>query len=179
MVALVVVAACASKPARPAEPWQSVAPGLYLYPEVIERYAPDDRGGYLVRPPAGATAEQRDALIDALAPADRDDIIADGVVTRLDLAGRDQVAARADVGAVAILQPEDRRGQFWDRDAAVAEVRIDLFADASDAERDAVATWLESRNGMVMWRGPAALRARLPRDVIAEVARLGPVRWVE
>jgi hypothetical protein len=42
-----------------------------------------------------------------------------------------------------------------------------------------VAGWLEQRGAVVVWRGPAALRARVPQDAIVDVARLGPVRWVE
>jgi hypothetical protein len=186
VVALLLVAcgvACGSRPPpRPADPWEIVDAGgarLYYYPETIERYAPDDAGGYVVRPPPGASAEQRAALIEALAPADPDDIVGDGVVMRLDAAARDAVASRTEVGAVDVLQPADRRGFLWDKDAAIAEVRIELFEGAPDAERDAVGKWLETRGAMVTWRGKAALRARVPQDAIVDVARLGPVRWVE
>jgi hypothetical protein len=161
-------------------PVEVVASGpVYFYPEEIAAYPADDRGAYLVRPIAGATAAQRAALIDSLAPPDPDDIIEDGVVLRLSAEQRAQLAARDDVGAIEILQPARRRGLLWDKEAAVAEVRIDLFADAADDERDAVARWLEKRGAIVLWRGPAALRARVPQDAIAEAARLGPVRWVE
>jgi hypothetical protein len=181
LLLVLALAACSGTPKR-ADPWEVVrAEGatLYVYPEVIERYAPDDRGGYVIHPPAGAGAEAREALIEALAPADPDDIVDDGVVMRLGAAERDAMAARPDVGAVVILQPDLRRGMLWDRDAATAEVRIDLFADADDAEREAVASWLEKRGAIIEWRGPAALRARVPQDAIRDVARLGPVRWVE
>jgi hypothetical protein len=178
LVVVVAVGACSGAPRHAAEPWQR-AGTLYVYPEVIERYAPDDRGGYVVHPTPGADGAAREALIEALDPADPDDIVEDGVVMRLGAAERDQVAARADVGSVEILQPARRRGMLWDKTAPVAEVRIDLFAGADDAERDAVAAWLESRGGIVQWRGPAALRARAPQDAIEDVARLGPVRWVE
>ncbi len=183
LIALAVACACGSKPPpRPADPWELLdASGarLYYYPEVIERYAPDDAGGYIVRPRAGASAAERAALIEALAPADADDIIDDGVVMRLDAGARDAVAARAEVGGVELLQPARRRGFLWERDVASAEVRIDLFVGAPDAERDAVAAWLAKRGGVVIWRGAAALRARVPQDAIVDVARLGPVRWVE
>jgi hypothetical protein len=181
LLLLVALAGC-SGTTRRVDPWEIVrfeAGSLYVYPEVIERYAPQDRGGYVVHPKPGADAEARAALIEALAPADPDDIVDDGVVMRLGEAERAEVAARGDVGAVEILQPERRRGMLWDHEAAVAEVRIDLFTGADDAERDAVAAWLEKRGAIVQWRGPAALRARVPQDAIPEVARLGPVRWVE
>jgi hypothetical protein len=170
IVLLAAIAACSGAP-RPT-PWQVVAgdPVLYLYPEVIERYAPEDRGGYVVHPPQGADAAARAALIASLDPADPDDIVGDGIVVRLDAAARDRLGARAE-----ILQPAARRGPRPDP----ADVRVDLFADAPDAERDAVARWLEARGATVRWRGPAALRARVPAAVIEEVARLGPVRWVE
>ncbi|MCB9560672.1 MAG: hypothetical protein H6709_24670 [Kofleriaceae bacterium] len=184
-LALALASGCGgATPPRPTEPWQRVLPpgathALYLYPEVIERYAPDDAGGYLVHAPAGADGAARAALIASLAPPDPDDVVRDGVVVRLDAAGRDALAGRADVGAVEVLQPADRLGFLWDQDAAVAEVRVDLFVGASDDERDAVAAWLEGRGAVVVWRGPAALRARVPQDAIRDLARLGPVRWVE
>jgi hypothetical protein len=170
IVLLAAVAACSGAP-RPAA-WQVVAgePALYLYPERIEAYAPGDPGGYIVSPPAGATAADRAALIAALDPADPDDIVGDGVVVRLDAAAKDRLGAR-----VEILQPAARRAARHDP----ADVRIDLFAGTGDAERDAVARWLEARGATVSWRGPAALRAKVPEAVIEEVARLGPVRWVE
>ena len=173
ILVIVAVAACAGAPPRPA-PWQLAAPGLYLYPEVIEAYAPDDPGGYVVRPPAGASAAERAALIATLDPLDPDDVVGDGVVMRLEPAERDRVAAQAGVGAVEILQPEARLGPAGD-----GEVRVDLFAGASDAERDLVASWLEARGATVVWRGPAALRAQGAAPLRAELARLGPVRWVE
>lgn len=171
MLLIAAAAACSGAPGRSAS-WHAVAgePGLYQYPETIDRYAPGDRGGYVVSPPAGATAAERAALIASLDPADPDDIVGDGVVVRLDAAARDRLGAR-----VEILQPAARRAARHDPD----DVRIDLFADASDAERDAVARWLEHRGATVTWRGPAALRAKVPEAVIDEVARLGPVRWVE
>ena len=173
ILVIAAVAACSGAPPR-ATPWQIAAPGLYLYPEVIEAYAPDDPGGYVVRPPAGATAAERAAMIATLDPVDPDDVVGDGVVMRLDAAARDRIAAQAGVGAVEILQPSARLGP-----AGGDEVRVDLFAGASDAERDLVAAWLEARGATVVWRGPAALRARGAEDLRAELARLGPVRWVE
>lgn len=151
---------CGRAPA-PATPWQPVADALYLYPETIDRYAPDDRGGYVVTPPG------------AVAAADPDDVTGDGVAVRLGAAEVEALRARPGV-TVAILQPAARRGAIGDED-----VRIDLFGDASDAERDAVAAWLEQRGATVTWRGPAALRAHVAPEVAAEAARLGPVRWVE
>lgn len=173
---IAALAGCSGAPRRGADPWQVVAeaPAIYLYPEEIDRYAPDDRGGYVVQPPPGATAEARIALIESLDPPDPDDIVGDGVVVRLDAAARDRLDARSDIGAIEILQPAARRGP-----ARGDEVRIDLFGDVADPERDAVARWLEQRGAVVVWRGPAALRARVPEEAIAEVARLGPVRWVE
>jgi hypothetical protein len=172
MCLIAVIAACSGAPRGAAEPWQVVAgePALYLYPEVIDRYAPDDAGGYVVYPAPGAGAADRAALIAALDPPDPDDIVGDGVVVRLDAAARGRLDAR-----VEILQPAARRAARIDP----GDVRIDLFAGASDAERDAVARWLEARGGEVTWRGPAALRARVPEAALPEVARLGPVRWVE
>ena len=171
VLAIAVCAACAASPRPPG--WETVADGVYLYPETIERYAPGDRGGYVVHALTGADAAARAALIAAIA-TDPDDVVADGVVMRLDEAARARIAARRDVGAIEVLQPAARRGV-----PAGDEVRIDLFADATDAERDAVAAWLEARGATVTWRGPAALRARAADEVRAATARLGPVRWVE
>jgi len=170
IVVLAVVAACTSTP-RGA--WERVAAGVYLYPETIDRYAPDDRGGYVVHPRAGASAADRAALVAAIA-TDPDDVIDDGVVVRLTEAERARIAARPDVGGVDVLQPAARRGVRAGDDA-----RIDLFGGASDAERDAVAAWLERRGATVTWRGPAALRALVSDEVRAAAARVGPVRWVE
>ncbi|MBE7449137.1 MAG: hypothetical protein HS111_09635 [Kofleriaceae bacterium] len=181
LAAALAAAACRTPaPAAPPAPWQVVevagAPRpLYLYPEPIERYAPDDRGAYVVRVPDGP---ERDAVVAAVGAGD-DLVGVDGFVIRLVAAGRDALAARAGVAEVAILQPAARRSRLVDGAAEVAEVRVDLFADAHADEVAAVAAWLEARGGRVLWRGRAALRARVPRAAIAEASRLSPVRWIE
>jgi hypothetical protein len=144
----------------------SRTPGGMLYPEVIERYAEGERGGYVVRTRAGADL--------AAIATDPDDVVEGGIVVWVGEAERARIAARADVESVEILQPAQRRGA-----RAGEEARIDLFGGATVAERDAVAAWIEARGGTVTWRGPAALRARVSDEVRAEAARLGPVRWVE
>ena len=58
-------------------------------------------------------------------------------------------------------------------------LRIDLFTDASPDELAAVAAWVSWRGGQVLWRGRAALRARLPHEARDEAARLSVVRWIE
>jgi hypothetical protein len=141
-------------------------PGLAPYPEVIERYAEGERGGYVVALRAGADV--------AAIATDPDDVVEGGIVVWVGEAERARIAARADVESVEILQPAQRRGA-----RAGDEARIDLFGGATDPERDAVASWIEARGGVVTWRGPAALRARVSDGVRAEAARLGPVRWVE
>ncbi len=181
-VGLAAAAACGPppRPRPPADPWQKVslaaAPvDLYLYPDPIERYAPDDRGAYVVRVPDGP---ERRAALEAVGASD--DITGeDGFVVRLDAASRDAVAARPGVTGVVILQPADRRSLLVDRTTELPEVRIDLFRDASVAEIAAVSAWVVARGGRVLWRGRAALRARMPREALAEAARLSPVRWIE
>jgi hypothetical protein len=135
-----------------------------LHPEVIERYADGERGAYVVTVRPGADL--------AAIATDPDDVVEGGVVVWVDEAERARIAARADVVSVEILQPAHRRGA-----RGGDEARIDVFG--GDAERDAVAAWIEARGGVVTWRGPGALRARVSGDVRAQAARLGPVRWVE
>ncbi|HVK73866.1 MAG TPA: hypothetical protein VM734_11130 [Kofleriaceae bacterium] len=191
-VALVVIAACRTAPAPtpvPAAPWQQLAvPGapapLIAYPDPIERYAPADRGAYVVRI-AGASGEPADdearrALVASLGAGD--DILGeDGYIVRLSAAARDALATRPGVASVAILQPSDRRSMVLlaDRSDELPEVRIDLFADATADEVAAVAAWVDWRGGRVLWRGRAALRARVPREAFEEASRLSPVRWIE
>jgi hypothetical protein len=164
----------------PQEPWQRLevagAPvALYLYPDPIERYAPGDRGAYVVRV---ADGPERRALLDELGTSD-DIAGSDGHVVRLDAAARDALTARSGVTGVQILQPADRRSLLIEGTAELPEARIDLFRDASAGEVAAVAAWISERGGRVLWTGRAALRARLPRAVLSEASRLSPVRWVE
>ena len=42
-----------------------------------------------------------------------------------------------------------------------------------------MAAWVSWRGGQVLWRGRAALRARLPHEARDEAARLSVVRWIE
>jgi hypothetical protein len=178
-----VLVACHGTPPstpRPAEPWQRLElPGapvaLFLYPDPIERYAPDDRGAYLVHVTEGV---ERRAALEELGSSD-DIAGADGFVLRLSEAERATALTRPGITGVQILQPADRRSLLVDRTTELPEARIDLFRDASPDEVAAVAAWIEARGGRVLWKGRLALRARLPREALAEAARLGPVRWVE
>jgi hypothetical protein len=158
---LVVVGLVACAGAGPAR-----TPGLAVYPDVIERYGEGERGGYVVRARAGADL--------AAIATDPDDVVEGGIVVWVTEAERARIAARGDVESVEILQPAERRGR-----AAGEEARIDLFGGATDQDRDEVEAWIVARGGVVTWRGPAALRARVSDEVRAEAARLGPVRWVE
>lgn len=183
LAALALVATCgppAPRPRAPAEPWERLevrdAPiPLYLYPDVIERYAPDDRGAYVVRVPDGP---ERRGVLEAIGAGD--DIAGDdGYVVRLAAAERDEAAGRSGVAGVAPLQPADRRSLLVDRATELPEVRIDLFRDASPDEVAAIGAWIVARGGRVLWSGRIALRARVPREAIAEASRLSPVRWIE
>lgn len=148
---------------------------LYLYPDVIERYAPDDRGAYVVHVPDGP---ERREVLEAIGAGD--DITGeDGFVVRLAMAEHEALAARAGVSGVDILQPADRRSLLVDRTTELPEVRIDLFRDASADEVTAVGAWIAARGGRVLWTGRIALRARMPREAVAEASRLSPVRWIE
>lgn len=164
----------------PADPWQRLevagAPvALFLYPDPIERYSPEDRGAYVVHVGDG---EGRRALLDELGTTD-DIAGSDGHVVRLDAAARDALTRRPGVRAVQILQPADRRSLLVDRTTELPEARIDLFRDATPDEVAAVAAWIGKRGGRVLWQGRTALRARLPREALSEASRLSPVRWVE
>jgi hypothetical protein len=103
----------------------------------------------------------------------------DGYVVRLTAAEVATWRGRAEVHAVAPLQPSDRQGVLVDRATELPEVRIDLLPDASADELAAVAAWVTWRGGQVLWRGRAALRARLPHEAREEAARLSVVRWIE
>ncbi len=183
LVGVAALAACSGAPARPPvapDPWQQLAVrdapiAMFLYPDPIERYAPGDRGAYVVRVP---DLTERRAVLAAVGGGD-DLSGEDGFVVRLDAAARDAVAARPGVTAVAILQPADRRSLLIDRATELPETRIDLFLDATGDEVAAVAAWITSRGGRVLWQGRIALRARLPREAVAEASRLSPVRWIE
>lgn len=184
LLALCAALACGGKPrpaAPAADPWERIAvphsdASLYTYPETITRYAPDDRGAYVVRLAGDAGA--RRALAAALGAGD--DVVGDdGYVVRLDAAAAAAVAARAGVIAVEPLQPRDRIGVVVERTVDQAEVRIELFADAAPDEVEAVAAWIAWRGGTVAWRGRAALRARMPLEARTDAARLSVVRWIE
>ncbi len=148
---------------------------LYLYPEVIERYAPEDRGAYVVRVPDGP---ERRGVLEAIGAGD-DVAGEDGYVVRLGAADEPAVATRPGVADMQILQPADRRSLLVDKATELPEVRIDLFRDASSDEVAAVGAWITARGGRVLWTGRIALRARVPREAIAEASRLSPVRWIE
>jgi hypothetical protein len=181
-VLVLALAACSSTthPKAPADPWEKLevrdAPvALYLYPETIERYAPDDRGAYVVRVPDGP---ERRGVLEAIGAGD--DISGeDGYVVRLAAADQRAIAARPGVAGVQILQPADRRSLLVDKATELPEVRVDLFRDATGDEVAAVGAWITARGGRVLWTGRIALRARVPREAIAEASRLSPVRWIE
>jgi hypothetical protein len=142
---------------------------------VFERYAPDARGAYVVRVPDGP---ERRGILEAIGAGD--DIAGeDGYVVRLGASERDAVAARPGVNGVTILQPADRRSLLVDKTTELPELRLDLFRDASADEVAAVGAWIAARGGRVLWSGRIALRARVPREAIAEASRLSPVRWIE
>jgi hypothetical protein len=193
VVALTLAAGCRPPPpTKPlvveADPWETVVvPGasapLYLYPAVIARYAPRDRGAYVVRV-RGTDVEARRALarllIRRLPGREPDDVVDDdGFVVRLTAEEHDVLAQRPEVRRIDILQPTERVGRAYDRERPAPEVRIDLFADATDGERDALARWLAMRGGEVIWSGGRGLRARLASPLITEAARIGIVRWIE
>ncbi len=174
--------ACRATPApRPPPPWQIVQPtgaplALFAYGEVIADYAPEDRGAYLVQL-AGAPESRRAAAARLGAG---DDLHGDdGYVVRLTAAEVAAWRGRAEVRAVAPLQPVDRRGALVDRGSELPEVRIELFADATADEVAALAAWITWRGGAVAWRGRTAVRAQLPQEARAEASRLSIVRWIE
>ena len=183
-LALIVVGACSAAPpaaAPAATPWARLTPAgapiaLWSYPEAIERYAPEDRGAYVVR--VRGSAEARAAEAARLGATD-DLVGADGYVVRLDAPAAAALATRPVIAGVAPLQPHDRRGLLTDRATELPEVRIDLFADATVDEVAAVAAWVTWRGGQVLWQGPRALRARVPHEARDEAARLSVVRWIE
>lgn len=163
------------------DPWQRVelphsAVTLYAYPDPIVRYAPDDRGGYVVHL-AGEAGARRALAIELRAG---DDVVGDdGYVLRLTEAEATALAARAGVTAVTPLAASARLGAMIDRSSELPEVRIELFADARADEVEAMAAWVAWRGGTVSWTGRTALRARLPLEVRADAARLSVVRWIE
>ena len=106
-----------------------------------------------------------------------DDTVGDGFVVRLDEAARARVAAMPAVAAIAPLPAAAKHGAL--PASGTAAVRIDLFADASSAEVDAVAAWVAAHGGAVAARGPAWLDATLPADAAAAAAQLAEVRWIE
>lgn len=184
MLSLLLTLACGAAPTpppAPPDPWTVVAVAgapvpLFAYPEPILRYAPDDRGAYVVR--LAADDAVRTALRAELGVTD--DIMGDdGYVVRLSAAAREALAARPGVLGIAILQPADRRSLLHDRATELPEARIDLFADATAAEVAAVGAWVTWRGGRVVWSGRTAVRVRMPREAIAEASRLSPVRWIE
>lgn len=182
-VAVVVsLAGCRPSPPRgPAPTWQTVQPDgapqpLYFYADEIAGYAPDDRGAYVVRVDGDAAA--RRAIGQDLART-VDVFGDDGFVVRGTAAEAAAWAARPGVRAVAPLQPVDRRGVLVDRGTELPEVRVELFADAAPAEVDALTAWITWRGGQVLWRGKAAVRARLPHEARVEASRLSSVRWIE
>lgn len=181
-IAVGLALACRATPApRPAPPWQVVSPtgapvALYAYGEVIGDYAPEDRGAYVVQL-AGAPETRRAAAARLGAG---DDLHGDdGYVVRLTAAEVATWRGRAEVHAVGPLQPVDRRGALVDRGSELPEVRIELFADATADEVEALAAWITWRGGAVAWRGRTAVRAQLPQEARDEASRLSIVRWIE
>jgi|GEM_PF-2695344 len=163
------------------DPWERVEvphsdAALYVYPEAITRYAPHDRGAYVVRIAGDAAA--RRAVASELHAGDElygDD----GYVVRLEAAAATALAARAGITSVTPLQPTDRIGNVVDRTSELVEVRVELFADARADEVAAVAAWITWRGGAVSWQGRTALRARVPLEARTEASRLSVVRWIE
>ena len=106
-----------------------------------------------------------------------DDTSGDGFVVRLDDAGRARVAAMPAVAAVAPLAAADKHGAL--PAAGTVRARIDLYADASASEVDAVAAWVGAHGGVVSARGATWIDATIAAAVAAQAAELASVRWVE
>ena len=161
--------------------WEMVRPtgtavALYRYDEPIAAYAPEDRGAYVVR--VRGEVEARQAAAIALGVGD--DVVGDdGYVVRRTAAEVAALTARAEVIAVSPLQAVDRRGVLVDTATELPEVRIELFADAAADEVAAIAAWVTWRGGQVLWRGPTAVRARVPHEARTEAGQLSIVRWIE
>ncbi len=182
---LVASAGCpgGARPKAVAAPvgWEVLQPtgtavALYRYDEPIAAYAPEDRGAYVVR--VRGEVEARHAAAVALGVGD--DVVGDdGYVVRRTAAEVAALTARAEVLAVSPLQAVDRRGVLVDTATELPEVRIELFADASADEVAAIAAWVSWRGGQVLWRGPTAVRARVPHEARTEAGQLSIVRWIE
>jgi hypothetical protein len=106
-----------------------------------------------------------------------DDTLGDGFVVRLDDAARARVAAMASVASVAPLPAAAKHGAL--PAGGSLAVRIDLYADASASEVDAVAAWVTAHGGSVAARGGTWLDATLPAASAAGAAELAAVRWIE
>jgi hypothetical protein len=153
---------------------------IYVYPETIVTYPAGDRGAYVLELDAGVAADVRARLTSRAA----DDVLGDaGVVMRLADDERAALTATAGVRSVRPLQPSERHPPGVDprtaADSAMLAVRIDLFADASADEVDALVAWIAAQGGDTTWRAATALTATLPPESIVLAARLSPVRWVE
>ena len=152
--------------------WHAVTAGpppIYVYEAPIERYAPGDTGFWVVTArepsPAGRTR------VGALLP-DPGDVTADGFVAWLDADGAAALRARPEIAAVVPLQPADRIGPL--PAANRVPVRIDV-----GAQRDAVLAWLAERGARATAVGARTIDADVAPALAREVARLGPVRWIE
>ena len=106
-----------------------------------------------------------------------DDVAGDGVVVRLDDAGRARIAAMSAVAAVVPLAAAAKLGNL--PSGGRVDVRIDLYEDADAAEVDAVALWIASHGGSVTSRGVRTIDATIDRATAADAASLAAVRWIE
>jgi hypothetical protein len=106
-----------------------------------------------------------------------DDTVGDGFVVRLDDAARARVAANPVVGSVAPLPAAAKHGAL--PAAGIADVRVDLYADANPTEVDGVAAWVGSHGGSIAARGATWLDVMLPVTSLAGAAELAAVRWIE
>jgi hypothetical protein len=135
------------------------------------------RTGYVVTP-KDDTPDGRAALGRALGA---DDPQGDGFVIRLDDAGRARVAAMPAVATVVPLAAAAKLGKL--PSAGRVDVRVDLYDDATDADRDAVAAWITAHGGAVASRGaptPAStIDATIDAGVTSALAAQDAVRWIE
>ena len=120
-----------------------------------------------------------DGWLDKHAPGAKISLRTEDYVVRRTAAEVAALTGRAEVLAVSPLQAVDRRGVLVDTATELPEVRIELFADASADEVAAIAAWVTWRGGQVLWRGPTALRARVPHEARTEAGQLSIVRWIE
>lgn len=92
----------------------------------------------------------------------------------------EQVRALPFVVSVERLKPTDK----YDAGSMAAAtdpvlVTIDTFDHLGDDQREAVAAFVKAHNGVIRWVSRATLRAEVPRALIAALAQLDPVVWIE